>query len=126
MMQKVQNQGQMLLMSHLHTNLLRILKKQANAVFTISALYLLLTLHFLHHICPKEISCKCILPWLGFGVLQEICIYIILMWTFYFYEYFTEVLCVVFTRFLEDFNKAFFSRFSLRKCILPFKVFFTR
>ena len=34
------------------------------------------------------------------GVLPEICIYITLMWTFYFYEYVTEVLCVVFIRFL--------------------------
>ena len=33
-------------------------------------------------------------------VLPEICIYTILMWTFYFYEYFTEVLCAVFIRFL--------------------------
>ena len=34
------------------------------------------------------------------GVFLEICIYIILIRTFYFYEYFTEVLCVVFIRFL--------------------------
>ena len=58
-------------MSHLHTNLLRVLKKQANAVVTIFALDLLLILHFLHHICPKQISCNCILPFSVFFLLRS-------------------------------------------------------
>ena len=49
------------------------------------------------------------------GVLPEICIYIILMWTFYFYEYFAEVLCVVFfIRFLYDFISSIY--FMKKKC----------